>query len=230
MSSMSENLRGLLERSYLAFPLLLFGYSVFMGATTGNVSLLVLALGQGTVVPILSWMMNLIVPWLGSFAEYFTSTPGSNCSMLPGAEPSTFTLSIDGQDQQVSASFPSVWMAQVAFFFGFLISNATAVKDMTPDPRADKTKVEARKAQSQMVLIVASIVLFLFWLARIVFTGCESPAGATLGALIFASLGKGWYEFARACSAKDSDIFGIVQGILPPSAMDKPPMTCVYQG
>lgn len=230
MSSLSENFRGMLERSYLAFPLLLFGYSVFMGATTGNVSLLVLALGQATVVPILAWMMNLFVPWLGSFAEYFSSTPGSNCSLLPGSEPNTFTATIDGVEKVLVASFPSVWMAQIAFFFGFLISNAVGVMNFPADSKADRMKVEARKSQTQMVLVVASVILILFWVMRILFTGCESPAGATLGALIFASLGKGWYEFARACSAKDSDIFGIVQGILPPSAMDAPPMTCVYQG
>jgi hypothetical protein len=58
--------------------------------------------------------------------------------------------------------------------------------------------------------------------------GCETGAGVVIGGLVFWSIGSGWYRLARECSARDSDIFGIVQGILPPEASDPPPMTCVY--
>jgi hypothetical protein len=58
--------------------------------------------------------------------------------------------------------------------------------------------------------------------------GCERVAGLVVGIIAFGSLGAGWYQLARECSARDSDIFGIVQGILPPEAFDPPPMTCVY--
>jgi hypothetical protein len=47
---------------------------------------------------------------------------------------------------------------------------------------------------------------------------------------VFYFIGQGWFEFAKACSARDSDVFGIVQGILPPSATEEPPMTCVFTG
>lgn len=219
MSSFIQNIRGMLTRSFVALPLLLFGWALFVGSTTGNIGLLVLAFGQATVTPLATWILHTIASFLGdSMKPYVTVPAGATCSMLPGGY-------MDPTD--VAYSFPSYWLAQITFFFGFLISNAYGVLNMPSAPNAPSDKVERRKSQAQLVLIM-SIVFFLLFVGGRVMMGCETGVGVVFGSIVFYLIGYGWYQLARECSARDSDIFGIVQGILPPEAFDPPPMTCVY--
>ena len=219
MATFVQNLRGVLTRSFVAMPILLFGWSLFVGATTGNIGLLVLAMGQVTVVPLATWILHTIGSFFGDWGlENFTVPASATCGLLPrGFVDST------GRDFAI----PSYWLAQVVFFFGFLTTNANSVLNMPEAPNAPADKVERRKSQAQLVLIMSWIFLVLFVGARF-FMGCETIPGVILSALVFWWIGNGWYKLARECSARDSDIFGIVQGILPPEASDPPPMTCVY--
>lgn len=219
MSTFVQNFRGMLTRSFLAMPMLLFGWALFVGSTTGNIGLLVLAFGQATVTPLATWILHTIAGFFGESAQpYFTVPAGSSCNILPGG----FTDSTG-----VQYSFPSYWLAQIFFFFGFLLSNAYTVLNMPAAPNASAEKVERRKSQAQLVLIMSSFFLLLMLFVRGL-TGCETWLGVLVGGIVFLLMGNGWYQLARECSARDSDIFGIVQGILPPEASDPPPMTCVY--
>jgi hypothetical protein len=184
--------------------------------------LLVLALGQATVTPLTTWLVHTIASFFGQFAIANFTVPASvTCSILS-------VSATDPMERQYS--IPSYWLAQVYFFFGFLIANAKSVLDMPSAPNAPADKVERRKSQAQLVLVMAWVFLVVFVALRVLLMGCETVPGVILGGLIFYWLGNGWYRLARECSARDSDIFGIVQGILPPSASDPPPMTCVYTG
>ncbi len=221
MSSFAQNLRGMLERSFVGLPFLLFTWALFVGSTTGNIGLLVLAMGQATVVPLLTKILNVIAE--KAFGDFglanFTVAASSVCNMLPTgfSDPSERVFSV-----------PSYWLAQVLFFFSFLISNASAVLNMPAAESAPAEKVERRKSQAQLVLVMAIIFLLVTLGVRYFVMGCELYIGLFVGILAFGSLGYSWYTLARECSARDSDIFGIVQGILPPEASDPPPMTCVY--
>ena len=219
MATFVQNFRGVLTRSFLAMPILLFGWSLFIGATTGNIGLLVLAMGQATVVPLATWILHTIGSMTGDFGlQYFTVPSSATCSILPrGFVDST------GRDFAV----PSYWLAQIVFFFGFLTTNANSILSMPEATNAPADKVERRKSQAQLVLIMSWVFLLLFITARVLM-GCERGTGVVIGGLIFWWIGNGWYKLARECSARDSDIFGIVQGILPAEASDPPPMTCVY--
>jgi hypothetical protein len=224
MSTFAQNFRGMLERSFVALPILLFGWSLFIGSTTGNIGLLVLALGQATVTPLSTWILHTIASFFGNWGiTNFTVPASATCSMLPGGI--GFTESSDRV-----FSIPSYWLAQVYFFFGFLIANANSVLDMPSAPNAPADKVERRKTQAELVRIMAWVFLVLFVAIRVVVMRCETVPGVILGGVVFYWIGNGWFKLARECSARDSDIFGIVQGILPPSASDPPPMTCVYTG
>ena len=219
MSTFIQNIRGMLTRSFVALPMLLFGWSLFVGSTTGNIGLLVLAFGQATVTPLATWILHTLLSFLGdSVKPYVTMPAGATCSMLPGGY-------VDSTEVVYSA--PSYWLAQVVFFFGFLISNAYGVLNMPSASNAPADKVERRKSQAQLVLIMSIVFLILFVAGRVMM-GCETAIGVVFGGLIFYLIGLGWYQLARECSARDSDIFGIVQGMLPPSAFEPPPMTCVY--
>lgn len=220
MSTFAQNFRGMLERSFVALPILLFGWAFFVGSTTGNIGLLVLALGQATVAPLTTWILHTIGGFFGEWGRAnFTVAASSACSMIPLG----FT-----QPGDRMMSIPSYWLAQIYFFFGFLISNANYVLNMPSAPNAEPDKVERRKSQAQLVQIMAWVFLIVFVAVRVVVMGCETVPGVLLGGLVFWWLGNGWYQLAKECSARDSDIFGIVQGILPPAASDPPPMTCVY--
>lgn len=220
MSTFAQNFRGMLERSFVALPILLFGWALFVGSTTGNIGLIVLALGQATVTPLATWILHTIGGFFGEWGlANFTVPASSTCSILPGG----FT-----QPGERMFAIPSYWLAQIYFFFGFLISNANYVLNMPAAPNAEAEKVERRKSQAQLVQIMAWVFLILFVAVRVVVMQCETIPGVLLGGLIFWWIGNGWYQLAKECSARDSDIFGIVQGILPPAASDPPPMACVY--
>lgn len=220
MSSFAQTMRATLERSFIALPFLLFTWSLFVGATTGNIGLLVLALGQSTVVPLLTFGLNYIASKFGeSWKPMFTIPKSATCNLLP-----TGFTNVNDREYVV----PSYWLAQILFFFSFLISNASSVMNLEPSESAPAEKVERRKSQAQLVLIMAIFFLIVFLGLRFFIMGCEIALGLFIGTLVFGSVGYGWYRLAQECSARDSDIFGIVQGILPPSASDPPPMTCVY--
>ena len=220
MSSFVQNFRGMLERSFVTLPILLFGWSLFVGSTTGNIGLLVLALGQGSVAPLATWILHTIGGLFGDWGiANFTVPASATCSILPGG----FT-----EPGERQFSVPSYWLAQIYFFFGFLIANAQSVLNMPAAPNAPAEKVERRKSQAQLVLVMAWVFMIVFVAIRVLVMGCETVPGVIVGGIVFWWLGNGWYQLARECSSRDSDIFGIVQGILPPGASDPPPMTCVY--
>jgi hypothetical protein len=280
--SFVKNLRGALQQSFLSLPLILSGWSLFMGVTQGNIGLLVLSLGQVFAVPLLTVLSNtlmeqivkrplvLSIVILIAFASYFAipseedvenigntemrslpviptawavagvlglinhfmgaDQPGKNWFTVPNGDVCNI---VPGKTDFTIPSLwvaPSHWMAQVVFFFSFLISSAGFIYGKPAEENADKEKVARRKAQSLTSLILTSVSLVALVGIRKTFVGCETWAGIATAFLTMGTVGYGWYFLARLCSARDADIFGIVQKILPPSARDPPPMTCVYTG
>jgi hypothetical protein len=223
--SFATTLRSLLTESFLFLPFVLAGWSFFMGMVQGNVALLVLFLGQAIAVPLLSSTLNKILQFLSKQTGLFNTTAitildTDVCQLFPTATPGT---------DFVDAA-PTAWLAQVVFFFSFLMSNAAALYSRKEREGADPEKVTRRKTQALFSLILSSLALFALLFIRAFYTGCETLPGALIGATVLGSFGYGWYKLAEACSARDADIFGIVQGIMPQEAQIEPPMTCVYQG
>lgn len=223
--SFATTLRSLLTESFLFLPFVLAGWSFFMGMVQGNVALLVLFLGQAIAVPLLSSVMNKVLQFVSKQTGLFSTTAitildNDVCQLFPSSTPGT---------EFVDAA-PTAWLAQVVFFFSFLISNAAALYARKEREGADPEKVGRRKTQAMFSLIMSSIALVALLFIRGFYTGCETLSGAILGASVLGVFGYSWYKLAEACSARDADIFGIVQGILPQEAQIEPPMTCVYQG
>lgn len=224
--SFAGTLRSLLSESFIQLPFLLSGWSFFMGMVQGNVALLVLFLGQAAAVPLASSILNKFLQFVGSVTGLYDKTRltvlGSDgCRMFPATDL--------GSDLYIDAA-PTTWLAQVVFFFSFLISNAASLYARKESEGADPEKVNRRKTQALFSLIVSSIVLAVILFIRVFYMGCEVTAGVFIGLASMGAFGYSWYRLAEACSAKDADIFGIVQGILPAAARQEPPMTCVYQG
>lgn len=202
-----------------------------MGFTQGNIGLLVLGLGQITVLPLTVFLFQTIVEflgtkfeqqgWTGSWLPYTTVLNKEICNMIPGSADLTIT--------NVKVA-PSFWMSQILFFFSFLMSNGVSLVTMKAEENADPDKVENRKTQATISIAISFGLLLLLVGIRYFVTGCETITGILVTTFTAVPLGIGWYYVAKACSARDADIFGIIQKILPPSAEQPPPMTCVYTG
>lgn len=227
--SFFKTLRQLLLQSFLSLPLLLIGWSLFLGSLQGNIGLLVLFLGHFFAVPLTVLLENtffeFIIKKLTGDPNYWFSFVQVNnsdvCNLIPGK--TDYALPFVGVA-------PSLWVSQVLFFFSFLLSNAYGVYTMEPTPNADQEKVDRRKTQALISMIISGVLVALLLLGRKLLVGCETWTGLFVAVSTIPFLGFGWYKLARECSARDSDIFGIVQKILPEEAQQPPPMTCVYTG
>ncbi len=227
--SFVKNLRIMIQQSFLSLPLLLIGWSLFLGSVQGNIGLLVLFLGHLTVVPLTALFSNTLLEFLfkklegGSrnLLDYIQVDNSDICSLVPGK--TDYGVPFLGVA-------PSLWMSHIVFFFSFLLSNAIALYTMKPAENADAEKVERRKSQALLSIILTSVLAVVLIVLRKGLVGCETWVGILVAIGLLGPLGYGWYMLARECSAKDSDIFGIIQSILPDSAQQPPPMTCVYTG
>lgn len=225
--SFIKNLRYMLQQSFLSLPILLIGWSLFLGSLQGNVGLLVLFLGHLTAVPLTAFMSNTLLEFLfkkmgspGSM-DWIQVDNSDICSLVPGK--TDYGVPFLGVA-------PSLWVSHILFFFSFLLSNAIAIYTMKASETADAEKVDRRKSQALLSIVIASVLTVVLIGMRVTFVGCERAFGIAVAVLLMAPLGYGWYRLARECSARDSDLFGIIQQILPDEARQPSPMTCVYTG
>lgn len=219
----------MIQQSFLSLPLLLIGWSLFVGSLQGNIGLLVLFLGHLTVVPLTSLFSNSLLEFVfkkmdsssRNLLDFIQVDNSDICSLVPGK--TDYGVPFLGVA-------PSLWMSHIIFFFSFLLSNAVSLYNMKPAENADTEKVEKRKSQALLSIILTSVLAVVLILGRKFLVGCETWVGILVAIALIGPLGYGWYMLARECSAKDSDIFGIIQSILPDAAQQPPPMTCVYTG
>ena len=229
--SLIKDLRSMLMQSFVSLPLIIIGWIFFMGITQGNIAFMILSLGHIFIVPIVTIMSNTIIEFILKQLEYLSGSPSLSgfftvpnadvCNLIPGSMDSTVPLIWVA---------PSYWMAHIIFFSVFLLTNSIYVHSMPSAQGADKEKVERRKTQVMISSGLTLITFIAFIVMRYMFSGCETVGGILVSLPIFGSLAFGWYQLVRSCSIKDSDVFGIVQGIKPESMKDDPPMTCVFQG
>jgi hypothetical protein len=216
--SIVTTIKGLLYGGFVSLPLVLIGIILFLATTLGNIGLIMLALGHVFLVPFITYFANLLHEFFFPDSPYLKVPSTDLCQLIPSIPPSTAQTFVG----------PSYWMAHVVFFFTFLITNASTLYAKEAPANADPNKVENRKAQT-MTAIILSVITFVFLVAiRYLFMGCETPLGIFFALLLLVPVGYGWYELAIVCGARDADIFGILQKILPPEFKDETPMTCVY--
>jgi hypothetical protein len=214
-----EQIRGLFYSGFTSFPLVLIGIILFLGTSLGNLGLLMLSLGQVALVPLIVFITNKLHEFFFQGSPLFSVTNSATCHLVPSI-PIDRTLGLMG-------AAPSHWSAQVTFFFVFLMTNAMVLYNKPPTEGADPAKVANRKAQTLMAFMV-SLVLFVVLIILRQRTGCETITGTLFGILIVAPIANAWYHLAALCGARDADVFGILQKILPQNMKDEPPMTCVY--
>jgi hypothetical protein len=88
--------------------------------------------------------------------------------------------------------------------------------------------VISRKTRAVTIITSTVILWILFALFRYSLTGTETFGGVVVAVLGLGGLGVSWYFLASALGARNSDIFGIAQSMVPQSTGNAKPVTCVY--
>jgi hypothetical protein len=117
-------------------------------------------------------------------------------------------------------------MANFFFFISYFIQNAMYLSKKEPLPGASQQLVENRKTRATTALIIGIVLSIFLPILRYNLTGCETPMGIAIAALIFVPLGVGWYYMAMATGARDGDIFGITSAILSSDSTNPRVMAC----
>ena len=184
-------------------------------------ALFVLLFGQAIVAPLAIFGLQSVGN-LAARGDYVTKgfhVPMSDVSLLV---PSAVSA------QPFANVFPSWWVGHVLFFLGFLLSNAISVYNIDSADKASEWAIENRKTRALGIIIIVAIAMVGLPLARKFLTNSETWIGIFLAGPVMATLGYFWYWFAERCGARQADVFGIVQQILPPSSQQDATMTCVY--
>jgi len=213
-------IRGLFYSGFMSLPLVLVGIILFLAASLGNLGLLMLSFGQIVLVPLIVFGANMLHEFFFKGSPLFSVSSSAHCNLVPSA-PLAESLGMIGVA-------PSYWSAQITFFFVFLMTNAMVLYNKPPTEGADPAKVANRKAQTLTAFLISFALFVALIVLRYTTTGCETIVGTALGVLIVAPIANGWYHLAALCGARDADVFGILQKILPQNMKDEPPMTCVY--
>jgi hypothetical protein len=207
--------------AFRTLPLILVSFVGFLGLGLGNIGLFILFVGQVLIVPLATALVQtltgMLQPPINENGSLFFVKSSNVALLVPDS-------SFDSPFQNVA---PSYWMAQVIFFAAYMLANAVAILNMPANSKLDPILISNRKSKAMTIIVVISTLTILAALLRFT-THSETPAGIALAILVGGGLGYGWYEFASICGARAADVFGVVQQIIPSSATDEKPMTCVY--
>ena len=221
MNGVLQSIRTTILMAFRTLPLILVSFVGFLGLGLGNIGLFILFVGQVLIVPLATAIVQMIAgiaqPPINANGSIFFVKSSNVGLLVPDS-------SFDSPFQNVA---PSYWMAQVMFFAAYMLSNAVAILNIPVDSKLDPILVSNRKSKAMTIIVVISALTMMAALLRFT-THSETPQGIVLAILVGGGLGYGWYQFAAICGARAADVFGVIQQIIPPSATEDKPMTCVY--
>jgi len=290
-----ESVKSCIGDAFLTLPLIIVGFTFFLGTLTSNISLLYLFIGHITVVPALStiyntplvsisnifggigillsllitfgilsvslesltdknahflWLLMLVPIITGlvrkdlpcgqslnplSWTSYFSQNkeqPSALCSIIPGLS--------DEKIPEIHTS-PSAWVVNIAFFFGFIMSNVitiynqptptlpTSVSAVSDESLKDQeNKIKARvNFRKLLVSIIGTITTILFALLlyfRFNNGGCEKGLWYCFLPIIICYLsGMAFFQLLyKSCGILPTDVLGIANGTISPDLIDAP--------
>jgi uncharacterized membrane protein len=228
LKNIVSDIRIFLYGGVLTLPLTIAGTLAVLGLFTANYAILFFLIGYLILVPLATLPLN----WIGSNFDIFKTKTTDVCKLvIPFSSRNTPVGSVE--ENVMSSS----WVAMIAFFLGYLFTNSLQLykrktEDTTITVKTESTSDLTTKASnrtSQAILAMISIIVFgLIVLGFRLYTGCETKMGLILTSIIFSLTGVGWYQ-ALSSVGQDrlSDIFGIANRLLPPSAISNAPIACI---
>lgn len=124
------------------------------------------------------------------------------CSILPGTN-------------NAVSRIPSYYLAHLSFFLSYLFMNAYDTFNIQSNSSIDPSLVKNRQYRSVVIMVVLTVVLFGITLLRYFTSNCDSPLGILVTISVFTFAGFAWYKLAEYCGARNSDLLGISQSLLP---------------
>lgn len=231
-----EDLRVFIYGGIQSLPLTIAGLFLILGLFSANYAYIFFLIGFLIIAPLGSIILNSMVEAL----SYFMPVLGLTEKLTIKCSDQLNLIIPFGSNSSSQSKFvvTSYWMAMIAFFFGYLFTNAinimsyeTVIPDELPNVEKAKLKRQAdfRKSSMYVVLITLCIVsasLFIFRYTK----SCEpfSLWSAIPSITIFGTLGMGWYKLLSATGQdRLSDIFGIANRLLSPDALVNQPVACL---
>jgi hypothetical protein len=124
-----------------------------------------------------------------------------------------------------TSKVPSFYLAHIAFFVGYLITNAFILFSKAKESGTDEKAYNSRRYRSLMIIITILLLYTILTSVRSNTTGCESSLGIFFSTSVFSSLGLAWYLLADFCGCRSADLFGIASSMVSEKA--KSPVVCL---
>lgn len=224
---MLGKIRSTLLLGFSSLPLLLISFVGFLAVGLGNISLFLLFIGHALVVPLITELLHFV-----NGQKNTLMTMNDAASLVP-------LMPVSGSSYKTPVSiYPTYWMAQIAFFFGYIVSNAAFILGAPVNIDAIKNKdshdglkarINARVYKAGMILGTSLLLYIVICAIRLYTSGTEAFTGILMAQLLF-GFGALWYYIASQCGASNSDIFGISMQMMSPDSAKDRPKTCVYTG
>jgi hypothetical protein len=216
-------------------PLTIAGTLSIIGLFTGNYAALLFLIGYLIVTPSLAYGANFILESIFSKTSFFKAHFGGICNIIiPFASMSNNS---ERKEDIPSTVISSSWVAMIAFFIGYIFTNGLELYNrdqkettltVTSTDAPDLTKEVTNRKTQAIIAMISTVVFGLIALGFRYYSGCESILGMILTTAAFIFLGVGWYKLLSTNgSDRLSDLFGIANRLLPPSAINNAPIACI---
>jgi hypothetical protein len=198
---------------------------LLLGLFTANYAMMFFLLGYLLLSPLSAVILNILLPPNTPFPDV-----PSRCQLAYHNQKASSSVTTSKEPMTTT------WMSMVSFFLGYMVNNASQLISrespdesllVTSDGAIINKKILNRKSQALMSLIsiiVFTIVVIYFRYS----TGCDSFLGIILTLALSGTTGFAWY-YTLSLIGQDrlSDLFGIANRLLPPSAIQNQPIACI---
>ena len=243
-----EDIHVFLYGGLRSLPFALAGTMLLIGLFTSNYAVLFFLIGLLIITPHTTLSLNYAIAMIYNLGKMIASMLGiaTDKSASVFDIPYFRTKMTDicklcipfssSKSSEYETVISSDWTAMVAFFVGYVVCNSLQLYNNnitsseainSPDAPDTQTKVNKRKTQAMFALISISIFALIAMIFRMN-TGCERGIGIIFTSIVFGYLGYLWYNILSSTGeGRLSDIFGIANRLLAPSAIKNGPIACV---
>jgi len=188
-----------------------------LGVFLGKVSWIAISVGAIALTMFVMLIQSLAMPAWAHELSWLKSISGGAAILACSSIPTRVRV----DENPIMYTTPSLWMALTAFYFTFIIKNATNVYSQAPALNTNdkylKFKVDHRKSVGLVSMVATGILLSALIITRF-FSTCESVVGSILGLLLGIGAGIGlWYIMSIQGSEVYPDIHGVMIGLKPGS-------------
>jgi hypothetical protein len=217
-------------------PLSIAGTMILLGFGTANYAIILFLLGYLCIVPLLTSGINLVGTMFLEGSDLLSTED------IPSKSTLTTPVPIPAPDRVFTH-----WMSMIPFFFGYIINNALHLytregvidsieigydaKNPNRDVLKESPNIKHKTSQRKNQSVISFICILLGIIVIAVYRGYaqyEKWPALIIGPLLFFFIGYLWY-YLLSLVGQDrlSDLFGIANRLLPPSAIQNSPVACV---